>query len=238
MKRSATRKIECVLLPKYFTLVKEDIKDYIQHNRRQFRNAPFSESDAAANPFDQFDHWFENAVDAGILDPYAMSLATVDADGVPAVRVVYMRNITRDGLVFFTNYKSHKALDIQANPAACVNFYWEELSRQVRITGRAKYATTEVSDAYFASRPRMSQIGAWASHQSHPLRNRQELMDRIERLTRDFEGKEVPRPDFWGGIVIEPYHFEFWQGRESRLHDRLAYRQDSRGNWNLSRLSP
>ena len=201
-------------------------------------NAPFSENDAKDNPIDQFSVWFENAVSGGIKDPFALTLATSNKEGKPSARVVYMRDVTERGLVFFTNYRSHKSHDLLENPYACANFYWEDLSRQVRFTGRVEMVDSEESDTYFNSRPRESRIGAWASHQSSKLTGREELISKLNELKEKFEGKDVPRPEFWGGYVIIPTTVEFWQGRESRLHDRILYERLENGNWALSRLSP
>ncbi len=218
--------------------MKKEIKEFIQHNRNDFRNAPFGKKDAANDPFKQFDIWFENTVKAEISDPFAMTLATANTQGIPSARVVYMRNITDQGLVFFTNYASHKGGDLFENPYACANFYWEDLSRQVRFTGRIEKVSTEESDAYFNSRPRESQLGAWASHQSEVLASRQELMDRVKKLEEKFAGQKVPRPEFWGGYALIATSVEFWQGRENRLHDRMRYSLLPDHSWILDRLSP
>lgn len=218
--------------------LKEETKDYIQHSRRQFMNARFSENDAKDNPIDQFSMWFENAVSCGIRDPFALTLATANKNGIPSARVVYMRDVTERGLVFFTNYLSHKGHDLFENPYACANFYWEDLSRQVRFTGRVEKVDISESDSYFDSRPRESQIGAWASNQSRKLNGREELISKLDALKIEFEGRDVPRPEHWGGYVIIPSTVEFWQGRESRLHDRILYERDENGNWAMSRLSP
>lgn len=218
--------------------VKEELKDYILHSRRQFMSMPFHEKDVLKDPIEQFNIWFENAVQSHIKDPFALTLATANKDGIPSARVVYMREVTDRGLVFFTNYKSHKGQDLLENPVACANFYWEDLYRQIRLVGKVERVSASESDAYFQSRPRESQIGAWASHQSNILSNRDELIARLDELSKEFEGQEVPRPEFWGGYLIVPFQIEFWQGRESRLHDRIMYERDSNGNWNFDRLSP
>jgi len=199
---------------------------------------PFDEKDVLKNPIEQFNVWFENAVDSHIQDPFALTLATANKAGVPSARVVYMRNVTDRGLVFFTNYNSRKGQDLLENPIACANFYWEDLYRQVRFVGKVERISAAESDAYFQSRPRESQIGAWASHQSEVLTNREKLLVRLGEISKQFEDREVSRPDFWGGYLIIPFQIEFWQGRENRLHDRIIYERDSNGNWSFDRLFP
>lgn len=191
-----------------------------------------------AEPMQFFDSWFDQAVKANVQEPNAMQLATVSPHGFPEVRVVYLRNFDQAGLVFFTNYNSHKGAAIAANPRAGVNFFWAELSRQVKFSGEVKKVAAEVSDAYFASRPRASQIGAWASNQSRHLDDRDALEDRVKEFEAKFEGREVPRPDYWGGYVLSPVLVEFWQGRPSRLHDRIVYKKSGSGMWNLERIAP
>lgn len=218
--------------------MKKELKDIIQNNRRQFMSAPFNESDVKENAIDQFTEWFENAVESGIKDPFALTLATASKTGMPSARVVYMRDVSTNGLVFFTNYSSHKGHDLLENPYATANFYWEDLSRQVRFSGKVEKVSKTESDEYFASRPRESQIGAWASNQSSALKNREELIQRLENLKEKFEGEEVPRPEFWGGYRLIPTHIEFWQGRESRLHDRIQYTLKDDSSWKITRLFP
>ncbi len=218
--------------------MKEELRSFVQQDRRDFKNETLEESNMADNPFDQFEKWFEQALKSEIQEPYAFTLATADKDGYPSARVVYMRDVTKRGISFFTNYNSDKGSDLAENPKCTANIFWMELERQVRFTGVAEKLTAEESDAYFNSRPRGSQIGAWASDQSSKLENRQELLDKLESLTKKFEGQDVPRPDHWGGYLINPERVEFWQGRESRLHDRILYTRNSDGDWVKQRLSP
>lgn len=192
----------------------------------------------ADNPFDQFEKWFGQALKSEIQEPYAFTLATADAKGRPSARVLYMRDVTKRGISFFTNYNSDKGSDLAENPHCTGNFFWMELDRQVRFFGQAEKLSAEESDAYFNSRPRGSQIGAWASDQSSYLENRQELLDKLELLTVKFEGQDVKRPEHWGGYLIKPERIEFWQGRESRLHDRIQYSKNNDGEWVKHRLSP
>jgi len=166
-----------------------------------------------------------------------MTLATATPDGRPSVRVVLLKGFDERGFVFYTNYRGRKGRELEANPCCSLLFYWGELERQVRVEGRASQLPGEESDAYFKSRPRGSQLGAWASEQSRPISERNELEERLRELEAEYEGREVPRPPFWGGYRVEPETFEFWQGRENRLHDRLLYRR-SNGNWRITRLQP
>lgn len=199
---------------------------------------PFHLDNVLETPKDQFDVWFENAISAEIKDPFAFTLATANPLGIPSARVVYMREINADGIVFFTNYKSHKGMDLIENPVACANFYWEGLYRQVRFVGHVEKIAAHESDSYFHSRPRESQIGALASYQSSVVSSRDELLGRIAELSRVYENRDVPRPEYWGGFIIKPFEVEFWQGRESRLHDRIRYKLEANGDWKTDRLSP
>lgn len=172
-----------------------------------------------------------------MLDPNAMSLATVNHKGEPSNRIVYLRGISEEGLVFYTNYNSDKATQIAGESAVACTFYWPELHRQIRFTGTAAKVDDATSDVYFASRPRESQIGAWASHQSRELVSREDLRRRVEKVTEKFRDQEIPRPEFWGGYRVEIKTTEFWQGREGRLHDRILYYLEE-GDWKTTRLNP
>jgi len=190
-----------------------------------------------ADPIDLFESWFEAAQEAGVLLPEAVTLATASTDGVPSARMVLLKGVDRGGFVFFTNYGSRKAREMDANPRAALCFHWAILQRQVRVSGRVTRVTAEESAAYFATRPRGSQIGAWASRQSERLGNREELEKSVRELSARFEGKDVPLPPFWGGYRLEPETIEFWQGRVDRLHDRLVFRR-AEGGWSTERLHP
>ncbi len=172
-----------------------------------------------------------------VAEPYAFTFATATPDGRPSNRILYMRDISPDGLVCFTNYKSHKGREIDANPYFSGNFFWSELMRQIRFSGKVEKLDGSRSDAYFNSRPRESQLGAWASAQSEVIRDRAHLNELVEKFRAKFEGKDVPRPEFWGGYVLRPEHIEFWQGQPSRLHDRIRYSLQD-GIWAKVRLSP
>jgi pyridoxamine 5'-phosphate oxidase len=205
--------------------------------RKEYTRAGLHEADMDPDPINQFRAWFENAIDADLHEPNAMILATARKEGRPSARTVLLKGYDERGFVFYTNYEGRKAGELEANPACALLFYWGELERQVRIEGRATRLSKEESDAYFASRPRGSRLGAWASEQSRPVEDRSVLEERIEALEAKYEGREVPRPPFWGGYRIEPDSIEFWQGRENRLHDRLVYRRAGE-RWNMERLQP
>ena len=193
--------------------------------------------DLAADPIEQFRHWFEEAEGAVTL-PEAMALATVDASGAPAVRFVLLKGFGPQGFDFFSSYRSDKGDQLDANPRAALAFWWAELGRQVRIAGPVARLDEAESDAYFATRPREAQIGAWASEQSVPLRERSQLTEQVEAQNARFEGAEVERPPHWGGYRVAPEAVEFWQQGEARLHDRFRYRLDHKGEWTIERLSP
>jgi len=181
--------------------------------------------------------WLHDAVAAGLYDPTGMVLSTVDPDGAPSSRMVLCKGLDAQGLVFYTGYDSAKARAIEHEPRVSILFPWHPLQRQVRVAGTAVEVTPEESDAYFASRPRGSRLGAWVSEQSQPVENRAALEVRLRELEEEYEGREIPRPPFWGGYRVEPESIEFWQGRENRLHDRLLYTR-SDGVWKIQRLQP
>ncbi|WP_423198107.1 MULTISPECIES: pyridoxamine 5'-phosphate oxidase [unclassified Cupriavidus] len=205
--------------------------------RRQFVLGALSETEVAADPISQFQRWFDEAVVAKMPDPNAMTLATVDADGQPSARIVLLKGLDASGFTFFTNYESRKGLDLLANPRAALLFHWVQLERQVRIEGEVRKVDEAESDAYFASRPLGSRLGAWASEQSREVASRAVLEQREADFRQRF-GDEPPRPPHWGGYRLMPNWIEFWQGRASRLHDRIGYRRQDDGSWRIVRLSP
>lgn len=204
--------------------------------RQSYEKSVLLEETAAASPLEQFSLWFDQALQAQVPEPNAMTLATVDNTGQPSARTVLIKGFDARGFVFFTNYESRKGRDLLANPRAALLFFWQPLERQVRIEGVIEKATAEESDAYFHSRPLGSRLGAWASEQSQPI-TRTELEAR-EQTFRERYGDQPPRPPHWGGYRLVPTLFEFWQGRASRLHDRLRYLPDGQGGWAIDRLSP
>jgi len=204
--------------------------------RVDYKRAALSEHDAAPDPFDQFARWFDEAVVAALPEPNAMTLATVDPAGGPAARIVLLKGIDPRGLVFHTNYESRKGREIIAEPRVALLFFWVELQRQVRVEGVAERVSAEESEAYFAARPRGSQLSAWASPQSAPVRDRAWLEAQVTSVEARFTST-VPRPPHWGGIRVVPSRFEFWQGRESRLHDRLVWSKEG-DRWKIGRLAP
>jgi pyridoxamine 5'-phosphate oxidase len=190
------------------------------------------------NPFEQFHHWFKEAeVKSAMKFPNSMSLATVDATGRPSVRIVLLKGASENGFVFFSNYESRKGAELEFNPQASLCFFWDSLGRQVRIEGLVEKISTKESEEYFHSRPRESQIGAWASKQSRPIESRKKLEEEFQRLSKEFYGKEIPMPEFWGGYRMVPEKLEFWQLGEHRLHDRFVYFREGE-KWKIERLSP
>ncbi len=210
----------------------------LSDQRRTYARAVLDESHAASDPLDQFRRWYAEADAAELREPNAMTLATAAADGMPSARIVLLKGVDETGLLFFTDDRSRKGRDLLVNPRAAVVFHWPELERQVRITGGVERIGADASTAYFHSRPRGSQLGAWASQQGAPLADRGVLEARLAEVTARFEGSEVPLPPYWGGFRIVPREVEFWQGRPDRLHDRLLYSRSPDGAWQLARLSP
>jgi pyridoxamine 5'-phosphate oxidase len=196
------------------------------------------EVDMDADPLRQFQTWFAQVLDANLPQPYGMTLATAAADGTPSARMVLLRGLDERGFVFFTNYDSRKGQELAANPRAALVFYWPQLDRQVRIEGQVEVLAAEESDRYFATRPRESQLSAWASPQSEVIASRKVLERRMEEVQAQFAGGAVPRPPRWGGYRVVPTVIEFWQGRPGRLHDRLCYQRRPDGSWRLQRLAP
>lgn len=200
-------------------------------------NPPLLEAEVLPDPVAQFERWFKDAAGAQLVDHTAMSLATVDADGHPSLRIVLFKGLHEGGFCFYTNYESRKGRELAQRPYAAATFWWDRLERQVRIEGRVEKVPRALSDHYFHSRPRGSQLGALSSHQSRPLASRAELEGRVAENEARLAGQEVPLPDFWGGYRIVPEAIEFWQGRLDRLHDRLLYRRENK-HWRLERLEP
>ncbi len=207
--------------------------------RQDYRADTLESEQLAVDPFDQFREWFDaaTACDA-ITEPNAMTLATADAAGRPSARTVLLKGIGPTGLRFFTNYESRKGREIAANPHVALTFHWNPLERQILVAGKAEKLTPDESREYFHSRPRESQLGAWASRQSEPTPNRQALEDAMEQVRQNFADGDIPLPPFWGGFRVVPTAFEFWQGRTGRLHDRFRYDHQSDGTWTVDRLQP
>ena len=217
--------------------------------RKDYKLASLEEADVASNPIDQFTRWWNDAVASQIDEVNAMTLATVNPAGVPAARIVLLKGYNPEGFIFFTNYESDKGKNLAQNPNAALVFFWKELERQIRIEGTVQKVSAEESDRYFNSRPASSRIGAWASPQSAVIENRLVIEQNVERYSSIFANDSIERPDHWGGYIVKPTSIEFWQGRSSRLHDRIRYKletsdynaaTDTRtdANWKIERLAP
>jgi pyridoxamine-phosphate oxidase len=210
----------------------------IQNLRQDYSSATLSEQEINTDPVKQFDKWFKEALKASVPEPNAMTLATATSDGRPSARIVLLKGYTSDGFVFYTNYLSRKGKELTKNPLAALVFFWESLERQVRIEGTIEKLSREQSEAYFHSRPKGSQIGALASPQSQEISGREILDDKMQQLEAEYADKEVPKPSYWGGYIVKPRLIEFWQGRSSRLHDRIVYKKTDNKNWKIVRLAP
>jgi pyridoxamine 5'-phosphate oxidase len=205
--------------------------------RREYARARLDEAHVSGDPLVEFHQWFTQAREAEVPEPNAMSLATATPDGAPSVRTVLLKGYDERGFVFFTDYRSRKAIELEQNPRAALAFYWVELERQVRVSGAVERTSLEDSRSYFQTRPRGSQLGAWASYQSRVISSRRQLESDLQSVIDRFAGDEVPLPPHWGGYRLKPEEFEFWQGRENRLHDRIRYLREGSG-WRVERLSP
>ncbi|HLO88819.1 MAG TPA: pyridoxamine 5'-phosphate oxidase [Nostocaceae cyanobacterium] len=206
--------------------------------RKDYTFQDLSERDIDPNPFAQFKIWFDQAVTAQLPEPNAMTLATCTPDGQPSARMVLLKDFDERGFILFTNYNSRKGQELAVNPQAALVFWWAELERQVRITGCVEKISAEESDIYFESRPANSRLGAWASNQSEIIPSQEFLQQKLQEFQSKYENQEVPRPPHWGGFRVVPQEIEFWQGRPSRLHDRLLYTRLQDGRWKIERLSP
>ena len=206
--------------------------------RKEYIMQVLLESDIEKNPFSQFTRWWGDAVSFGIDEVNAMTLATSSSVGIPSARIVLLKEYSEKGFVFFSNYESQKGLEMAQNPNACLVFFWKELERQVRITGSVEKLAAADSDEYFYSRPRGSQLGAWASPQSHIINNWEIVEEKLIHYRQQFGEGMIPRPPHWGGYIVKPSGLEFWQGRPNRLHDRIRYALMETGVWRIERLAP
>lgn len=205
--------------------------------RENYKKGGIPDENIPKEPIPFFEKWLKEAISSDVMEPNAMSLATVDSDGKPSVRLVLLKGIEGDAIHFYTNYESEKGRELAKHPHASVAFWWPELERQIRISGSVQKLSHEVSSDYFNSRPRESQLGAWASSQSQPVETREDLQKHFDQMVKKFEGKEIPKPDFWGGFQVRIEEIEFWQGRTGRLHDRIKYKKAD-NFWTKERLQP
>ncbi|GAB4300925.1 MAG: pyridoxamine 5'-phosphate oxidase [Ignavibacteriaceae bacterium] len=218
--------------------VKNDLlRTQLMNLRKNYSNKPLNEAEVDPDPFRQFEIWFGEVLKSEVSEPNAMFLATAGKNSVPSVRTVLLKGFDKNGFVFYTNYKSKKARDLSENPVAALLFFWKELERQIRLGGNVVKTSVEESREYFKTRPRESRLGAWASEQSSEIADRETLERKFKFYEEKYKNKDVDLPPFWGGFRLIPDYFEFWQGRENRLHDRIFYRKTPEG-WNIKRLSP
>lgn len=214
------------------------LRDEIKKLREDFVKGTLNENEVSENPFRQFEMWLQQAVDAAVPEVQAAVLSTVSPEGKPASRIVYLREFENNQFWIYGNYTSRKAKHMDNNASVALNFFWPNLERQVRIEGTVVKCEASFSDNYFNNRPYESKLGAWASNQSSALKSRKELEDLVEQFRKKFENKEIPRPEFWGGWVLSSNYYEFWQGRKSRLHDRISYTLQNKNEWHIERLAP
>ncbi|QQS28770.1 MAG: pyridoxamine 5'-phosphate oxidase [Sphingobacteriales bacterium] len=218
--------------------MKKSLKE-VAHLRKNYSTAGLNEESVKSNPFEQFEIWFEEALQEDFIEHNAMFLATATPNGIPSIRTVLLKGFSEQGLIFFTNYHSRKGNELTQNPEAAILFYWDKLERQVRIEGKAERLSESESEEYFNTRPYGSRIGALASPQSQVIASRQQLEEKVKALTEQYdENAVIPRPEYWGGYRIIPQVFEFWQGQTNRLHDRIRYTLQPSGNWLIERLAP
>ena len=212
----------------------KDLSDY----RKSYEKSELIETNLPEDPITLFQKWFHEADESSDTETNAMTVSTFGFDGFPKARVVLLRRFNEEGFVFYTNYESEKGKAIAANPHICLSFFWHTLERQVIIKGLAEKVASNLSDGYFESRPDGSKLGAIVSNQSQVITSREVLEDKLKNLEQEFEGKEIPRPDYWGGFIVKPVSIEFWQGRPNRLHDRIRYKLQDDFNWKIERLAP
>ncbi|MGV3629683.1 MAG: pyridoxamine 5'-phosphate oxidase [Bacteroidota bacterium] len=214
----------------------DDFLNQIRNDHHNFDKGRISDH-VPGDPFVFFQEWYKQAFESGEREANAMVLSTVGEENKPSSRILYLKELNTEGFVFYTNYSSRKGKEMLRNKQAALLFFWPAMERQIRVEGKVEKVSAETSDAYFATRPRGSQLGAWASYQSEMLESRQELEERLQKLSEEFPD-EVPRPPHWGGYILVPECFEFWQGRPSRLHDRILYQKQENKNWDIQRLNP
>ncbi|WP_293295927.1 pyridoxamine 5'-phosphate oxidase [Allomuricauda sp.] len=215
--------------------MQKDLSNY----RKSYEKSELTEATVKENPLEQFQKWFyEVEASGGVDEPNAMTVSTLGLDGFPKSRVVLMKKFTFEGFIFYTNYQSEKGKAIEANPSICLSFFWPNMERQVIIKGKAEKIAENLSDGYFESRPTGSQLGAVVSDQSEVVPSRDYLEKKLKELEQEYEGQEVPRPEYWGGYLVRPISIEFWQGRPNRLHDRIRYTLQDDYDWKIERLAP